>query len=496
MTPIPVPTSLDPAQEEKEQEQKDAAEQCSRDTENKEGTKVPEAPEEKNEKMDDVTTGAEAKSLGTKTDVSMEDTAQETAPGSSGDQAMSSPGPKPTKRLFPETLGTSPTRERTNPKTVKTEEGNTTGEMVAIVEYDLYLYEYESQDAESGETRKSAESLEELMHRIYGGRTFYATKSGEKLDKQKVMKGRLTEIGQVRNFEAVEDVPIAQSKGKKHVRMKWLDDEKIFDEGEEIVRSRLVCQEIAHGVRFDVFAAALGIKAVRIVISLCASKEGKRSRQLGRYDMKVAFFHADQDEEIYCTPPVEAQVEEGMCWRLRKAFYGTRRVSVLWQKKYTDVFLANGFVQCTAVTVIFFSESWDVTVCVHGDDFLAEGKPSSLNKLDEMMRANFTVKVLRRVGPGASSKGNFLNRSIEWSEKGFTLEADEKHARILIEALGMEDAKGVDSPGSKATGKNLRDAEDELTPEWAAWYRSLAGRELYLAQDRYDLQQAASTLRS
>lgn len=146
------------------------------------------------------------------------------------------------------------------------------------------------------------------------------------------------------------------------------------------------------------------------------------------------------------------------------------------------------------MTVIFYSESLDATLCVHGDDFLVEGVPESLDKVDQIMSANFAVKILRRVGPGASSQGNFLNRSIEWSSEGFALEADEKHAKVLIESLSMEGAKGVECPGSKATEKNLRDAEEELIAEWAAWYRSLAGRELYLVQDRYDMQQSASTL--
>lgn len=479
VTPVPAPVSVDPAKEEKEQREKDEAEQKEENATGVESSTdkdVAKSPEKKDDHdmKEDMDTGSPAKNPPT-------------------DVEMGSP-PRPpisqdlTKRLFGEEAATSPTGERVNPKVAKTAAGVETLEEINEIQHDMMIYLFEELACEFEDVSKLSETD------LYAGKVYYGAKSGRKLDNAKLKLGRETEMGQVENFKAVKVVPISQAKGKKHVRMKWLDDYKTLESGEEIIRSRLVCQEVAYTIRYDVFAAALEIKSVRIIISVCASKPNAQDRQLARYDMSVAFFHATMDEEVYCSPPAEANVPPGFCWMLLRAFYGTRRASTLWQEKYTEVLLANGFCRGSAVPVIFYSESLDVTIAVHGDDFLAEGRPGCLDQLDDIMKKNFLVKILNRLGPNASTQATFLNRTICWSAEGFTLEADEKHARLLIEALGMHKAKGVDSPGSRAAGKNLRDAEEPLEPDWAEWYRSLAGRELYLSQDRYDMQQASSTL--
>ena len=42
-----------------------------------------------------------------------------------------------------------------------------------------------------------------------------------------------------------------------------------------------------------------------------------------------------------------------------------------------------------------------------------------------------------------------MNRIIAWEHDGIRLEADQGHAEILIQQLGMENSKSVDTPGTK-----------------------------------------------
>ena len=78
----------------------------------------------------------------------------------------------------------------------------------------------------------------------------------------------------------------------------------------------------------------------------------------------------------------------------------------------------------------------------HGDDFLAEGHDSSLDKLDEVLEA-FEIKRLPRIGPTAGREGVFLHRRIRWNESGFSYRPDPKHVDALITILSLEDARPV-----------------------------------------------------
>ena len=81
----------------------------------------------------------------------------------------------------------------------------------------------------------------------------------------------------------------------------------------------------------------------------------------------------------------------------------------------------------------FFHPGWDVTMVVHGDDFLGEGEEEDLLKTDEAMVKEFDTKVLRRVGPGVDREGRYLHRVISWTEAGFGWAADPKHVDLILE---------------------------------------------------------------
>ena len=88
----------------------------------------------------------------------------------------------------------------------------------------------------------------------------------------------------------------------------------------------------------------------------------------------------------------------------------------------------------------------------HGDDFLAEGHDSSLDKLDEVLEA-FEIKRLPRVGPTAGRDGVFLHRRIRWNESGFSYRPDPKHVDASITILSLEHARLVAAPFTRDTGK-------------------------------------------
>ena len=83
-----------------------------------------------------------------------------------------------------------------------------------------------------------------------------------------------------------------------------------------------------------------------------------------------------------------------------------------------------------------------------------------------------------------------LNRVIRRTDKGWELEADLRHAELVIESLGLENCKPVSTPGVDQTGKDIDEEEEVVSASEATRYRTIAARCNYLQPDRPDIQYA------
>ena len=329
-------------------------------------------------------------------------------------------------------------------------------------------------------------------------RTVYGTKSGEPLDPLKVREGRQREMDNIEKFDVRKVIPLAEARqrGLKLVHAKWLDDVKPTPQDPHAVRSRLVATEVNTYVREDVTQATPPLKCARLIVSLAASKTQRgQTRLIGRYDVRVAFFHAPSTGKIAVLPPRDL-VPGGHCWWLNKAMYGTREASQCWGQQVIKVCVQNQYKECLVVPMTFYHSGHDTTVNCHGDDFLAEAEASGLDALDKVLSENFDVKILPRIGPpnagGQTTSGKHLGRTIRWTPRGFEWDGAQCHVTELISLMGLRDtaagrtaaSKGASTPGSKDTGKAMRNASDKLTEEKAATFRKAAGTALYISLDR------------
>ena len=85
-----------------------------------------------------------------------------------------------------------------------------------------------------------------------------------------------------------------------------------------------------------------------------------------------------------------------------------------------------------------------------------------------------------------------LNRTVRWSSRGLWIEADPRHVREVIKALGLEGASPARTPGAAAKGKtrtedNEGSIDPELGQEETTMFRAVAARLNYLSQDRPDI---------
>ena len=85
-----------------------------------------------------------------------------------------------------------------------------------------------------------------------------------------------------------------------------------------------------------------------------------------------------------------------------------------------------------------------------------------------------------------------MNRIVRWTSEGWEVEADPRHAELIVEQLGLQGSKPVSTPGTDLEAKEDKEEEsEELAGDDVRLYRGLAARCNYLSLDRPDLQFAA-----
>ena len=97
-------------------------------------------------------------------------------------------------------------------------------------------------------------------------------------------------------------------------------------------------------------------------------------------------------------------------------------------------------------------------------------------------------------GPEDKQQVRVLNRILTLTKNGVEYEADPRHAEIVIQDLGLKDAKGVVATGTKEEGMTKPDHEEKLQPYKATEYRAITARLNYLSSDRPDISFAVKEL--
>jgi uncharacterized protein YggL (DUF469 family) len=97
----------------------------------------------------------------------------------------------------------------------------------------------------------------------------YCVKSGRVLHKGMLKAARRKEVGRLHEFVVYDWVPAEQCRGKKKIGSRWNEEYKFDDNGEEIIRARLVGKEFAFVKIEDAFAATPPLKGAGLS-SRCA----------------------------------------------------------------------------------------------------------------------------------------------------------------------------------------------------------------------------------
>ena len=89
-----------------------------------------------------------------------------------------------------------------------------------------------------------------------------------------------------------------------------------------------------------------------------------------------------------------------------------------------------------------------------------------------MLKDRFEIKT-NLVGPGEEKEAKILNRIIRVDEEGWQYEADQRHAEVLIQEMGLTEAKGVGTTGEpRSHGRKMsrtRSCQEQMVPNTEGW---------------------------
>ena len=345
-----------------------------------------------------------------------------------------------------------------------------------------------------------------MWEALYKNKEFVDDMNGfTPLDKQMTIQARKLEIEYFRKMKVYTKVPRSEALrgGYKIITTKWLDTNKGDDEKPNY-RSRLVGRELNTEKRLDLFAATPPLETIKFLIAQCAQHQNHRDPwRVAVFDVKRAYFYAPATRPIYIEIPKEDKNSEdqGMVGRLELSLYGTRDAAMNWSIEYSSLLKRLGFKQGKASPCNFILKNMNLSVTVHGDDFLTTGPLSSLRWMEKQMKAKYDIKS-EFLGPGSegcAKEVKMLGRVMRWTEEGIEYEPDQRHAELFVRELGLCSSRSVSTPGvsdprvkEPSENDEVEYNKDELmNTESATKYRGLAARLNYLALDRADVQFAA-----
>ena len=285
------------------------------------------------------------------------------------------------------------------------------------------------------------------------------------------------------------------------IRSRWVVTNKGSDDHPN-VRARWVAQEFKsmdgpdHGKHY---AATPGLDLVKGVLGHAASLRSRPGTDVvvAVVDVRRAYFYAKPQENTYVELPdyFDAETRRTHCAKLCRCLYGTRQAARAWQRELEGALRESGVTVGTMSRCTFRSECGQLVGTVHGDDILLAGPRDLVVRVRGSLRKRYETREQWMGGqPGEPKEVSILNRTVEWVKEGLRLAADRRHACDIIEELGLENAKAVDTPVPVTQRDPTEDEVIELDGVDAAQYRRLAAKLNYLSMDRPDVRYAASLI--
>ena len=318
--------------------------------------------------------------------------------------------------------------------------------------------------------------------------------SGTELVSGLVMRARAEEMEYFRKLGVYEVVPRSMQKltGGKIIGTRWVDVNK-GDIDNPNCRSRLVGREFNVGRDDTLYAATPPLEALRVVLSHAATRKkgkGGKNKAIMINDVRRAYFYAKATRDLYIELPSEdPEAGPDKLGKLKLCLYGTRDAAKGWQDTLSEQLESCGYRRGVGHPSVFWHPERDLLTLAHGGDYVTSGDDEDLEWLESQLKASYEIQT-QRIGrcPGYEAEGKVLNRIVRCESAGWRLEADPRHAELIIEQLGLDKVRPAATQGIDGQDEIDNDDDVEILGSDATRFRGVAARCNYLAFDRPDIQ--------
>ena len=289
--------------------------------------------------------------------------------------------------------------------------------------------------------------------------------------------------------------------GKRPIGSKWVFKVKHDALGAiERFKARLVAKGFSQreGEDFfadELFAPTLMLKTLRVLLCIAAVQRW----HVQQMDVETAFLNGEMREEVYMRlPPGVSGAGTRRVWRLRKALYGTKQASRVWNEHVDSTLRSLGFAPCRSEPCLYTRRSRTGSSLLLGlfvDDLITVFAPSDMAEWCDVKSALSRVYSMKDLGAARKVLGMTVTRE---GELGAIQLSQAPYVDQMLQRFHMQDAKPMDTPEAAGVILSRADApgsEDERERMRSAPYLSLVGSLLYAAQcTRPDIAHAVAVL--
>ena len=314
--------------------------------------------------------------------------------------------------------------------------------------------------------------------------------SNAQLEPSLVKAARALEMEYFKKLGVYEVVPREHqhATGGKIIGVRWVDVNK-GDATETNYRSRLVGREFNIGRDDALYAATPPLEALRLVISHAATHQSDGVRRMVMInDVRRAYFYAKIQRDVYVELPKEDEdFGTGKLGKLKLCLYGTRDAAKGWQETLSAHLEKIGFRRGRGHPCVFYHPERDIKTLVHGDDYVSAGSSEAMAWMESELEKAYEIQTQKLSdAQDCKTEGKVLNRIVRHTSEGWEIEADPRHAELVIEQLGLEHDKGVVTPGVSGGDEDDNDEDTALIGEDVTRFRGVIARCNYLSTDRPD----------
>ena len=158
--------------------------------------------------------------------------------------------------------------------------------------------------------------------------------------------------------------------------------------------------------------------------------------------------------------PLDRQMDH--VGHLQMSLYGTRDAAMNWQEEVAKEMQGWGFSRDRYNPCLYWNEKTRLRTMVHGDDFVSAGTREAVRAFRRQLEKRFEIKTqvigsgrgvrtdVRRTDnaePDEVQEGRVLNRIVRWTQDGWEVEPDQRHADIIVHELQLQESRAVSTPG-------------------------------------------------